>query len=131
MTDAQNVHPTLARHQLTDGFSMVYDLERSHGSWLVDARNGDEHLDFFTNFASWPIGHNHPRLAEADARADLLEAAQVNPANSDLYTEPMARFVDAFATRATPEGFDHHFWVAGGALASSNRWRLPKAGSVS
>lgn len=137
MNDAQKVHATLARHQLADGLPVVFDLERSHGSWLVDARNGDAHLDFFTNFASWPIGHNHPRMAQADYREELLQAALVNPANSDLYTEPMARFVEAFSTRATPEGFEHHFWVAGGALAVENAmkaafdWKAQKNGRTS
>ena len=137
MTDAKQVHDTLARHQLADGLPVVFDLERSHGSWLVDGRTGDEHLDFFTNFASWPIGHNHPRMAQADYREELLQAALVNPANSDLYTVPMARFVEAFATRVTPAGFDHHFWVAGGALAVENAmkvafdWKAQKNGRTS
>ena len=32
----------------------------------------------------------------------------------------MASFVDAFATHVSPEGFDHHFWIAGGSLAVEN-----------
>ena len=35
-----DVHPLLARHLLVDGFELVLDLERSHGSQLVDARDG-------------------------------------------------------------------------------------------
>ena len=55
------VHDTLRRHQLTDGYPIVMDLDKSHGSWIHDARTGDEYLDFFTCFASWPIGYNHPK----------------------------------------------------------------------
>ena len=34
------VHSVLARHILADGFDLVIDFERSHGSWLHDARAG-------------------------------------------------------------------------------------------
>lgn len=134
MNYAQNVHEILKRHQLADGFPFVLDTERSHGAWLVDARDGREYLDLYTCFASWPIGFNHPRMSEPAFRAELLAAASNNPANSDLYTESMARFVDAFATRVTPPGFKHHFWISGGALAVENAikvsfdWKAGKLG---
>ena len=66
--------------------------------------------------------------------AELLRAALMKPANSDLYTREMAAFVEAFATHATPEGFPHHFWVSGGALAIENAlktafdWKARKLG---
>ena len=41
-----DVHATLARYILADGFDLVFDFEKSHGSWLHDARNGREYLDF-------------------------------------------------------------------------------------
>src|SRR5581483_3353699 len=48
---------------LADGYDIVMDLRKSKGSWLFDSRRGRMVLDFFTNFASAPIGYNHPRLA--------------------------------------------------------------------
>jgi L-lysine 6-transaminase len=134
MITAAQVHETLKRHQLADGLPFVFDLERSHGSWLVDGRDGKEYLDMFTCFASWPIGYNHPRMAEAEFCRELSLAAANNPANSDLYTASMARFVEAFATRVTPAGYPHHFWIAGGALAVENAlkvafdWKARKLG---
>lgn len=134
MIEPKNVHDTLARHQLADGMPQVLDLERSHGSFLVDACDGAEYLDFFTCFASWPVGYNHPLLADERFRERLLLAATHNPSNSDLYTSLMAEFVEAFATRVTPEGFPHHFWVSGGALAVENAmkaafdWKAQKIG---
>jgi len=134
MIDAKHVHDTLRRHQLTDGYPFVLDLERSHGSWLHDGLTGDEYLDFFTCFASWPVGYNHPATFEADFRAELELVARHKPACSDLYTRHMAEFVEAFATHATPEGFDHHFWISGGALAVENAlkvafdWKAHKIG---
>ena len=137
MIEPKNVHETLRRHQLADGMELVFDLEKSHGSWLVDGRTGKEHLDFYTCFASWPIGYNHPRMAEPDFRAELDVAAANNPANSDVYTVSMARFVEAFSTRATPPEYPYNFWVAGGALAVENAmktafdWKARKLGSRS
>ena len=32
--------PTLRRHMLVDGFDIVIDLEKSKGSYIVDARTG-------------------------------------------------------------------------------------------
>jgi L-lysine 6-transaminase len=134
MIDPKNVHETLKRHQLADGFPMVLDLARSHGSWLHDAREDVEYLDFFTCFASWPIGYNHPLMREAQFVAQITEAALNNPSNSDLYTTQMAEFVEAFATKVTPQGFPHHFWVSGGALAVENAlkvafdWKARKIG---
>src|SRR5262245_57672287 len=124
MIHAQKVHETLARFQMADGMAVVFDLERSHGSWLVDARSGKEYLDAFTCFASWPIGYNHPKMADAEFRSELLRAALCNPSNSDLYTREQAAFVEAFGSRVTPPGFPHHFWISGGALAVENTLKV-------
>jgi len=137
MTDPKNVHSILERHQLADGYSIVLDLDRSSGAWLHDAVTGKRFLDGFTCFASWPVGFNHPMLHDPQFEAELLRAARHKPANSDLYTVEMARFVDAFAGRVTPPGFPHHFWVSGGALAVENAlktafdWKARKLGRTS
>ncbi|MAE29261.1 MAG: L-lysine 6-transaminase [Planctomycetes bacterium] len=134
MLSPKEVHGTLKRHQLVDGYPFVLDLEKSHGCYLHDAATGQEHLDFFTSFASWPIGYGHPGLEDKDFRRELESAALTKVANSDIYTVPMARFVSAFATEVTPEGFPHHFWVSGGALAVENAlkvafdWKAQKLG---
>ena len=134
MIQPSDVHEVLSRHQLADGVQVVFDLEKSHGSWLHDATTGREYLDFFTCFASWPIGYNHPGMADPEFQREILQAALCNPSNSDIYTVAMARFVEAFATRATPEGFPHHFWISGGALAVENTlkcafdWKARKLG---
>jgi len=117
----KHVHDTLRKHQLVDGYDMVLDLHKSHGSWVHDAATGDEYLDAFTCFASWPIGYNHPKIVDDETfSGELLKAAYNNPSNSDVYTAEMARFVDAFGTHVTPEGFPYHFWIAGGGLAVEN-----------
>ncbi|MCY2960468.1 MAG: L-lysine 6-transaminase [Planctomycetota bacterium] len=134
MIDARHVHETLKRHQLADGFPFVLDLEKSHGSWLHDARENVEYLDFFTCFASWPLGYDHPKLRDPAFVARITRAALNNPSNSDLYTSYMAEFVETFAKHVTPAGFPYHFWIAGGALAVENAikvafdWKARKIG---
>ncbi|MCP4836738.1 MAG: L-lysine 6-transaminase [Phycisphaera sp.] len=118
--DPKQVHDIIGRHQLADGYDMVLDIDKSRGPWLHDSARGEDFLDCFTCFASWPLGYNHPGLNEPDFEAELLRAAKCNPSNADLYSREMAAFVEAFATHASPEGFDHHFWIAGGSLAVEN-----------
>ncbi len=132
--DPANVHDTLRRHQLVDGYDLVVDLERSSGPWIHDARGDERFFDAFTCFASWPLGFNHEDLKESSFTERVLRAARNKIANSDLYTSELAEFVEAFATHATPEGFPHHFWVSGGALAVENAlktafdWKARKLG---
>ena len=56
---------TLSQYILTDGFHVVADLDKSHGSWVVDAESGKKYLDCYSQFASQPLGWNHPVLVEA------------------------------------------------------------------
>lgn len=113
--------PTLREHLLVDGFDLVLDLARSHGSTLVDARDGREWTDMFTFFASSALGMNHPALAEDDAfLAELTRAALHKPSNSDIYSVEMARFVATFARVLGDPRLGHLFFVDGGALAVEN-----------
>ena len=91
------VHSVLGRHMLADGYDIVMDLKKSKGSWVFDSKRGRAVLDFFTNFASCPIGYNHPRLDTPEFRDSLADVAINKPANSDIYTTYMAEFVETFA----------------------------------
>ena len=90
------VHNVLSRHMLADGYDIVMDLARSKGSWVFDSRRGRKMLDFFSNFASCPIGYNHPRLDNPEFRDRIAEVALNKPANSDIYTTYMAEFVETW-----------------------------------
>jgi L-lysine 6-transaminase len=125
-----DVRPTLAKFMLADGFEHVVDLNKSHGSMLVDARDGQEYLDLFSMFASMPVGFNHPKILAAK---DRLAAVALNkPANSDFYTVEMADFVKTFYTVAIPAEFLHSFYIDGGALGIENAlkasfdWKIRK-----
>jgi len=111
----------LSRHILVDGYHVVMDLEKSRGSYLYDARSGRPMLDLFANFATCPIGYNHPGMLDPEFRQRLLEAALIKPANSDIYTATYAEFVETFTRLAVPASHAGHiFFVEGGAAAVEN-----------
>jgi L-lysine 6-transaminase len=123
--DADQVHETLGRSILVDGYDLVLDLNRSVGSNLIDARTGRRYLDMFTFVASSALGMNHPALADDDEfRAELLEAALNKPSNPDMYSVPMARFVATFARVLGDPLLPHLFFVEGGALAVENALKV-------
>lgn len=117
---APDVFDVLKKSMLVDGYPIVVDLDRSHGCFIVDARDGTEYLDFFSYFATNPIGHNHPRVNNPEFKRLMGEVAIHNPSNSDFYTTAMADFVDAFRRLAQPEALPNVFWIAGGALGIEN-----------
>ncbi len=114
------VHSTIGRHMLADGYDIVLDLEKSQGRRLHDAKSGRDYLDLFSFFATLPIGFNHPKTHEAEFLKKLTRAALVNPTNSDIYSTEMAEFVDTFGTLAQPSYLPHAFFIAGGALGVEN-----------
>lgn len=117
---AENVHDILRTRMLVDGFDLVLDLKNSHGLTLVDEKTGDEYLDFFSFFASNPLGMNHPKMNTNEFKEELAIAAMNKPSNSDIYTTEMAKFVDVFSRVAVPDFMKHLFFVEGGALAVEN-----------
>jgi L-lysine 6-transaminase len=114
----QDVKKVLSRHILTEGFDIIFDLNKSEGSWLVDQRNGDRYLDFFSMYASMAVGYNHPALMAV--RDELGRLAVNKPSNSDIYTQAMAEFVDTYSRIGIPEYLPHAFFVEGGTLAVEN-----------
>lgn len=117
---AENVHDILRTRMLVDGFDLVLDLKNSHGLTLVDEKTGDEYLDFFSFFASNPLGMNHPKMNTNEFKEELVIAAMNKPSNSDIYTTEMAKFVDVFSRVAVPDFMKHLFFIEGGALAVEN-----------
>lgn len=119
------VHEVLGRHLLVDGFDLVVDLERSRGSWLVDARTGERYLDLYTFFASSPLGLNPPDVVDdPDFMAELARAAANKPANSDAYTVAYAEFVETFARVLGDPALPHLFFIEGGGLAVENALKV-------
>jgi L-lysine 6-transaminase len=117
---SKDVHEILAKNMLIDGFPIVYDTEKSHGTILHDSLSGKDYLDFFTFFASGSIGHNHPGLLEDGFYKKLARIAVNKVSNSDIYTTEMAEFVATFVRVAVPESLPNLFFISGGALAVEN-----------
>jgi L-lysine 6-transaminase len=122
--DAKSVHKILGKHLLTDGFDLVLDLEKSRVPYLYDSKHGKQYLDFFTFFASNPVGMNHPKLHEEDFKETITRVAIHNPSNSDVYTTEMAGFVDTFSRVGIPDYLPHAFFISGGALAVENTLKV-------
>ena len=116
----QNVIAELERHILVDGFKLVFDLARSHGSIFVDAATGRELIDLYSFYASQPIGFNHPYFDRPEVKADLLAAAKVKVANADVYTVQFATFIREFARVMAMPSLDRYFFIEGGAIAVEN-----------
>jgi L-lysine 6-transaminase len=117
----RDVLDVLSKHILVDGYHVVMDLERSRGSYLYDSRSDRMLLDFFTNFATYPVGYNHPKTADPEYREKILLAGLNKPTNSDTYTTLYAEFVQTFSTLAVPPSHNRHlFFVEGGSIAVEN-----------
>ncbi len=115
-----DVIATLKQHILVDGFQLIYDGQRSHGSRFVDAVTGKSWIDLYSFYASQPIGFNHPHFDRPEVQADLLQAAKIKVANADVYSTQYATFVQTFARVMGLKPLEHYFFIDGGALAVEN-----------
>ncbi len=115
-----DVYKVISKNMLADGYSILFDLERSHDTYFVDQITGREYLDFFTFFASNAVGYNHPKLKDPAFLEKLTLSAIHKPSNSDIYTTLMAEFVEKFNQVVMPSSMPHLFLVSGGALAVEN-----------
>lgn len=131
--EPSRVKDTLKKHILADGYDITYDMEKSSGAYMYDSKSNRKLLDFFTCFASVPLGYNHPKMInDENFKHNLLLAAIANPSNSDVYTQQYAQFVDTFSKIGIPSYLPHAFFIAGGALAVENAiktamdWKVQK-----
>jgi len=133
LVSPENVQASLEKHILADGFNLTFDMEKSKGVYIYDSKHKRTFLDFFTCFASVPLGYNHPKMVDDEAfKKNLLLAALTNPSNSDIYTEQYAQFVETFGRVGIPDYLPHAFFISGGSLAIENAikvamdWKVQK-----
>src|SRR5476651_2858528 len=125
LVSPENVQDSLKKHILADGFDLTFDMEKSKGVYIHDAKHNRTLLDFFTCFASVPLGYNHPKMVnDEEFKKNLMLAALTNPSNSDIYTTQYAQFVDTFDRVGIPEYLPHAFFIAGGSLAIENALKV-------
>ena len=123
-SNPNNVRKKLANHILADGFEPIIDLEKSHGSYLVDHRNGSEYLDMFSMYASGSVGYNHPYIIE---RKNLLGEIAINKTTlSDVYNIYYADFLDTFNKIGIPSYLPNAFFPL---ISSSKAIRSPTCNS--
>ncbi len=121
----ERVNEALSKHILADGLDLTFDMERSQGTYIYDSKYNRKLLDFFTCFASVPLGYNHPKMVNDEGfKKNLLAAAMANPSNSDVYTQQYAEFVKTFGEIGIPSYLPHAFFIAGGALAVENALKV-------
>jgi len=133
LVSPENVQASLSKHVLADGFDLTFDMEKSQGVYIYDAKHNRTLLDFFTCFASVPLGYNHPKMVnDEEFKKNLMMAALTNPSNSDIYTTQYAQFVETFDRVGIPEYLPHAFFISGGSLAIENAikvamdWKVQK-----
>ena len=110
----------IAEHVLLDGFRVVIDLEKSKGSYLYDSAHDHRLIDLYGFFGSNPVGFNHPYFDKPEVQADLLRAAKIKVANSDVYSEGYARFIETFWRVVGLPPLERMLFIEGGALAVEN-----------
>jgi L-lysine 6-transaminase len=111
---------TIEQHVLLDGFKVVVDLDKSRGSYLYNAVSGKRLIDLYGFFGSMPIGFNHPHFDDPAVQRDLLRAAKVKIANSDVYSEGYAEFVETFERVVGLPPLERYLFIEGGAMAVEN-----------
>jgi L-lysine 6-transaminase len=111
---------TLEEHILMDGFRIVFDFELSRGSYMFDAVTLHRLIDFYGFFGSVPVGYQHPHFDKPEVKEELLRAAMTKIANSDVYSEAYADFVETFTRVAPLPPLSRYLFIEGGALAIEN-----------
>src|SRR5437588_4790267 len=111
---------TIEQHVLLDGFKVVVDLDKSRGSYLHNAVTNKRLIDLYGFFGSMPIGFNHPYFDNPAVQRDLLRAAKVKVANSDVYSEDYAEFVETFGRVFGLPPLERYLFIEGGAMAVEN-----------
>src|SRR5947208_5188347 len=104
----------LQEHVLLDGFRIVFDDERSRGSYLYNAASDSRLIDFYGFFGSLPVGYNHPHFAEPAVQKELARAASIKVANSDVYSRGYAEFVETFSRVAGLPPLERYLFIEGG-----------------
>src|SRR5437867_2078765 len=110
----------IEQHVLLDGFKVVVDLDKSRGSYLYNAVTNKRLIDLYGFFGSMPIGFNHPHFDDPAVQRDLLCAAKVKIANSDVYSEGYAEFVETFERVVGLAPLERYLFIEGGAPAVEN-----------
>src|SRR5438876_7862555 len=108
---------TIEQHVLLDGFKVVVDLDKSRGSYLYNAVTDKRLIDLYGFFGSMPVGFNHPHFDNPVVQRDLLRAAKVKIANSDVSAGDYGEVVEIVGRVLGLRPLERYLFIAGGARA--------------
>ena len=111
---------TIEDHVLLDGFKIVVDLDKSRGAYLYNRVDNRRLIDLYGFFGSMTVGFNHPHFDNPQVQRDLLRAAKVKIANSDVYSAGYAEFIATFERVVGLPPLQRYLFIEGGALAVEN-----------
>jgi L-lysine 6-transaminase len=111
---------TIEQHILLDGLKIVVDLEKSRGPYLHNAVDNRRLIDLYGFFGSLTVGFNHPHFDDPEVQRELVQAAKVKIANSDVYSEGYAKFVKTFERVVGLPPLERYLFIEGGAMAVEN-----------
>lgn len=92
----------------------------SHQSMIFNNISQQYLVDWFGNYGSQAIGHNHSGLRNTKFINQIGKLALHNPANSEIITKPVYEFYDKFRSFCMPPHFKHLFFTSGGGVAVDN-----------
>lgn len=99
------------------------NLEKSHGSFLVDADN-NKYLDVFNNIASLPLGYNHPNLIKALNTNETITLLAQRAAMGVTPPMNIVNKIELLMRNVAPKGMDYvHLGCGCGSGANENAFK--------
>ena len=117
---AEHINPGQLHFMKMLGFDRIR-IDRARGMHYVD-QDGRNILDFFGGFGSLALGHNHPRLIEAQARFQEEERHSIALAFMSQYAAALAHNVAA----VSPGDLDMVFFGTSGSEVMEAALKLAK-----
>ena len=111
--DPARVLHVLGDHILLDGFKIVLDQEKSRGSYLYDAANGQRLIDLYGFFGSMPIGFNHPYFDQPDVAERSSPRGESEGDEPRMFIQRLTPNLETFARVAGLPPLDKYLFIEG------------------
>lgn len=98
-------------------FNIRADLDKSYGSYVVDKNTNRQYLDFFSMYASLPLGYNHEVFHTEEFQRDILKHARTKITNCEFISDETEQFDKSFQDFAGSRAFSNYHYACTGALA--------------
>lgn len=108
--------PTHIMHR-SSLFKIKIDFEKSRGSYLYDKNTDAVFLDFFGQYASLPLGYNHPVFKGESFCNEYMRIAGVKVTNCEIISDEAQEFLKEFSEHPAMSAFTHFHFCCTGALA--------------